>query len=231
MSRAASRDRSREFGRDLPDDLPSENDLVHALFQNYDRQALEFLVEDTIIYLLPFCAAKDGLGGFIQDADSYETRPTEFTGTEVRDLLSNHVPREVSLNETPAWLLTETDWSARVSWHARVRWAERIEPVATPATDIKDAWENGLQVGVPRGYGRYHPPSDAVVVYVGPQPDNPTVITTIWSASGLRSNEDVNAEHLRRCDVCTGLWNPGQTEVCCWCGAPARRSHRPRLMA
>lgn len=231
MSRAAPTEARRPSLADLPDDLPGENDVVRALFHDRDQEALEFLVEDSILYLAPWCARNGGVAGFEQDADTFAVRPVEFTADEVRELLEVHVPSEVPLHATPAWLLSPESGEPSVSWHARVRWAERVKADADPAPAIREAWRDGLQVGVPRGYGRYYPPADVVVCYVGSTYDDPITVTTVLDVEDVRADEEIGADHLATCDVCSGWWNPQETETCVWCGARPPRPKRPRLPA
>ena len=228
MSRAVASN-PPEVGCSLPDDLPKPNDAVRMLFAGRDAEALEILVEDEIVYLLPWSARRGGVAGYRQDAESFDVWPVEFTVTEIEELLADHAPTGVSLVSTPAWLLTPRDEGPPVSWHARCRWAERIEPSPDPGPRIREAWENGLQIGVPRGYGRYDPDTNVVVCYNGSTYDDPAAITTVYPLDADAHVHDLGVDHLQRCDVCGGLWNPHEGDVCRRCRAPPARPRRPSL--
>jgi len=228
VSRAASRPAPMP-APSLPDDLPGENDLVRVLFHGRDDEALEILAGDRVVYLLPWAARAGGLAGFEQRDGARTPRPVEFTGDEVRRLLEAHDVKRVPLAVSPARLLASRDGGPPVSWHARVRWADRVEAVADPAPAIRAAFEDGLQVGVPRGYGRLYPPKDAVVTYVGRAPDDPLVITTVYTVDDVDADDDLGSDHLARCAVCEGLLDPTAGDTCPWCSARRRRPWRPRL--
>ena len=228
MSRAASTTSGGRQPVELPDDLPGENDVVRALFHACDGEALEVIVEDTVVYLLPWAARDGGVAAFEQDVETFDARPVEFTGREVRRLLEAHIPREVSLASTPAWVLAPDVDGPAVSWHARCRWAERVEPMTDPAPAVREAWRTGFQVGVPRGYGRYDPVAGAVVCYVGATYDDPLVVTTVLAVDDVEQADEVAADHLRECDLCSGLWDPTDADRCAWCGARPATS-RPAL--
>lgn len=225
MSRAARPARPPSATDELPDDLPGENDVVRALFHGHEGEAFEVRVGDTLVYLLPWAARDGGVAAFEQNAETFEAWPTEVTGDEVRELLQEHVPRAVSLTLTPAWLLRSERDGPPVSWHARVRWAERVASRIDTAPAVREAWRNGLQVGVPRGYGRYYPAADAVVCYVGSRYDDPDVVTTVLAVDDVEGDEEIATDHLSTCRECEGLFNPYETEGCSWCGA--RPNPRP----
>ena len=231
MSRAASSAASELPGHDLPDDLPGANDIVRILFAGRDGDALELLVGDTLVYVLPWAARHGGVAGYVQDAETYAVWPVEFTVDDVERLLAEHRPHEVSLLKTPAWLLSPRKTGPPVTWHARVRWAQRVEPMADPGPRIREAWQNGLQIGVSRGYGRYDPATNVVVCYNGSTYDDPAAITTVYPLDESADIHDHGLDHLKRCDVCDGLWNPLEADVCRHCSVPPARPHRPRLPA
>lgn len=200
--------------------------MVRMLFAGRDGDALEILVEDTLAYVVPWAARDDGVAGFVQDVESFAVWPVEWSLDDVVTLLEEHTPREVPLMRTPAWVLDDGGEGPPVSWHARCRWAERVEPMADPGPCIREAWRNGVQIGVPRGYGRYDPVSNVVVCYVG-SVDEPMNVTTVYPVDGPEVVDRLRVEHLRQCEVCSGVWNPYETEGCRWCGVgPAKRVHR-----
>lgn len=207
----------------LPDDLPDGNDLTRGLFAAYpEGEALEFVKKDRIIHLLPWSARNGGVAGFIQDLETYRPRPAEFTGSDVSRLLKEQAPRMVSLLSTPAWVFTEREQGAKVSWHARCRFAERIEPLADPAPRIREAFEQGVPVGIEgRGKGVYYPPDDLVIAYVGTIDD--PVVTTVYRPD---EGGSLATGHLKNCPSCGQLYNaPTGTDcsccggsICPWCG-------------
>lgn len=218
---------------DIPSSVPGSSDVVRALFHYREDVALEFLLEDDDVYVLPWSARRGGIAGYRQSTDTLRARPVEFSQDDVQQLLTRHAHREVPLAATPAWLLQE-DSEPPVSWHARVRWAERVEEMTDPAPAIRQAWRDGFQVGVPEGYGRYYPPADVVVCYFGHSSEEPTMITTAIDVEDIQENDKIGADHLEHCDVCPGAWNPQQTDACPWCGTrpvtPARRQLPARVI-
>lgn len=198
----------------LPADLPGDNDMTRVLSSVYDdAEALELLIEERVVYLMPWAARNGGVAAFEQDLETFHVRPREFTGNEVRRLLEAHTPRPVPLLATPAWILTEREEGPRVSWHARVRWAERIDEVADPAPRIREAYQQGLSVGIDRGHGRYYPPEDVVLcaVYDHGEP----LVTTVYHPADVN---DLGADHLTNCAGCGELYDPGDRQYCSCCG-------------
>lgn len=202
---------SAEETLDLPADLPGGNALTRAVFDG--AEALEILVEDSIIYLMPWGARDGGVAGFEQDLETFQASPQEFTGDEVRRLLEAYNPRRTSLVATPAWLLTERGDGPKVSWHARCRWSERIERAADPGPSIREAYQQGLSVGVEYGHGRYYPPEDVVVCAVHDHGEG--FVTTVFQPNTLR---DLGTDHLTECVQCGDLYDPGDQETCSCCG-------------
>lgn len=228
MSRAAAPGET-SIGAQLPDDLPGANDAVRMLFAGRDAEALEIIAEEEVVYLLPWAARRGGIAGYRQDVGTFDVWPAEFTVTEVQDLLDVHPPRGVSLASTPAWVLTRRERGPPVSWHARCRWAERVYPSPDPGPDIREAWANGLQIGVPRGYGRYDPDRNVVICYNGPTCDDPARITTVYPLDATADVHDLGVDHLQQCDLCGELWNPQNTDVCHRCRARPHVRNCPRL--
>ncbi|WP_363463585.1 hypothetical protein [Halogeometricum borinquense] len=207
---------SAEETFELPGDLPGENDMTRALFGVYDdAEALEVLVEGSIIYLMPWAARDGGVAAFEQDLETFRPSPREFTGDEVRRLLEAHIPRSTSLLATPAWLLTERGDGPKVSWHARCRWNERIEQVADPGPNIREAYRRGLSVGVDYGHGRYYPPEDVVLCAVHDHGE--PIVTTVYQPDDVR---DLGADHLTECAQCSEPYDPGNQQNCTCCGGP-----------
>ena len=193
--------------------LELESPMVRAVF--YERPAdtaLELFHDGKIVYLLPAPARRDGLAGYEQDPETYEARPVEFTGTEVRRLLEAHVPREVPLGHTPAWVAEAAPGAeqVKVTWHARVRWADRFETTIDPRPAIVEAVEEGITVGIDRGRGYFHAPTGAVVATIETSP--PTV-TTVFELDRERHG----ADHLTECERCELLCLPTPTLDCNWC--------------
>jgi len=203
----------------LPSDLPDPNPLVRDIFTEHDgAEALEFFLDEEIVYLLPWAARHGGIAGYRQSLDTFHVRPVEFTPDEARGLLEAHSARSVALANTPAWLLDDRGVDdVRVTWHARVRWGERVEPSADPGPSIRDAFEAGVSVGMSRGRGRYYPPADVIIPYV--LSHGTPVVTTVFEPNDI---EDFGADHLVECPHCTELYHPGDhsdcsARVCPWC--------------
>jgi len=228
VSRAAA---AREFsiGAQLPDDLPGANDAVRMLFAGRDAEALEVTDGNEVVHLLPWAARHGGIAGYRRDAETFDVRPAEFTVTDVQELLDDRPPREVALTSTPASVLTPRERGPPVSWHARCRWGERIYPSPDPAPDIRQSWENGVQIGVPRGYGRYDPDRNVVICYTGRTCDEPDRVTTVYTLDAAGDVHDLGVDHLQQCDLCGELWNPQKADVCQRCRARPHVRNCPRL--
>lgn len=87
---------------------------------------------------------------------------------------------------------------------------------------------NRVLGGCTRGYGRYDPVAGAVVCYVGTTCDDPHVVTTVLDIDDDEQADEVAADHLRECDLCSELWDPTDAERYGWCGARPSTS-RPAL--
>lgn len=203
----------------LPDDLPGANDVVRAVFTTYEAAgALEFLLGQKVIYLLPWAARRGGVAAYEQHLNTFRARPVELTADEVESLLKNHRPREVSLANTPAWLLDDRGVDdVHVSWHARVRWGERVNPSPDPGPAIRDAFEDAVSVGVAGDgvHGRYHGLKDLLFVYVYDR--STPVVTTVYHPDDV---QDLGVDHLVECPQCDELYDPGNQQMCTCCAGP-----------
>jgi hypothetical protein len=94
----------------------------------------------------------------------------------------------------------------RLTLHARRRWMTRTDH---RSSSLGEAWRTSVPVGSPdiTGSVRLHPPTDMLLVY-----SNGKLQTVYQSA-----NEQLNTDHLKRCEACRLYWDPLRFDECNWC--------------
>jgi hypothetical protein len=117
--------------------------------------------------------------------------------------------------------------TVEVTAHALERWQQRIDEDGATDLPVREAWCTGLRVGRTQEDGanaRLHPPTDALLVYRGPE-YAPTVVT-VYPASGPLRRDELNCQHLARCAGCGLLLDPQRAPLavngdrrCPWCPA------------
>lgn len=207
----------RDCAEQLPSDLPGENDITRALFHLHDEgEALEVVDGERVVYLMPWCARNGGVAAFEQHVEAYDGYPIELEADEVRRLLERAHARVVPVMATPAGQLSQREGGPHVSWHARVRWSERVSSTTDPAPEIREAYQQGVSVGVGRGHGRYHAPKNVVLCAASGHDE--AVITTVIQPDDVQ--EEFGADHLKECPSCDEIYDPGDRASCGCCGAP-----------
>ncbi|WP_147302778.1 hypothetical protein [Haloferax sp. Atlit-19N] len=175
----------------IPGELGGTNPLVLALFDDTETGTAYCCdTDDGAVYVMPW----NGSGGKIAAYTPGETAdsiPTELDAEQLRLLLTEHQPRTVRINQTPARTLlgNSRDRDVAVSWHARCRWAERVEETADPEPHIRAALTDSVELSRNRGW--YNPTLDIRIPVSGLSPvyedrlDVDWIVTTV-----LRTEND-----------------------------------------
>jgi len=206
---------TQELQLTIPDSL-QPNALSRRVFHNRPEEtALELLdaKTETLTYILPWGSASGKIAGYEQDAGTFAVRPVELSHEELRELFDTHVPREVDLLDTPAWLLDARPRDGeRVSWHARVRYAQRVEPMADPAGAIRESYARAGYVSTDHYERAMYDPADDLMFLLHPD-EAQFDIATVFPPDCC----DFETQHWRDCHDCRTSFDPSRHDNCPHC--------------